>query len=1546
MKHKLLRRVLASVMALLLVIGLLPTTFAGGGIKVSADDGTHMFDVTTLTAAKDKEAVEDGTLLGDGYFKSVGKVTKRTNSDGSVKAIEVDKALTGGIEFTVTGTATLTIEVSSTGGSNSSAVGLINVADQSAVAEKDAVTAVTGTSRTTLTFENIAAGTYRIVSTENPDMNRGVRVFSAKVEETIPVQINEYALDATALTASGDKAKVEDGTLLGSNNYFKSVGKVTLRTNKDGSVKAIELDKALTGAIEFTVTGTATVVVKMSSTGGSNSSMVGLINAADNSVIANKEDISSVTGTSAIALTYEGLTAGTYRVVSPENADMNRGARVFSISVTETTGGERPARAEWSGVAAPSITEVKQNGGSIEVSYTMEIGYDGADSIAVDMLGADGTVVDTKTGSDSSKPVTFTPSASGSYSFKITAKRADCDDKAGNTTEAFAYVLPLGTPAIESATSTGNGSVNVVWGAVAEAAGYEIYAGENLVGTTEATEYTVTGLTVGEKYSFTVKAVRGEDKSEASQAVETTVTAEQQQVWGFTRYGSSTDSANNGYEGSANDGRVTVYSEGGKGKIVPNSTDGVSFYYTAVPTDHNFTLRAKVHVDKWKLSNGQEGFGIMAADRLGQNGETNPLWNNQYMAIASKIEYLWNAEKNAVDTTGTKYSMKLGLGVIAKTGVTKDNLAKLEANDTATVQNEFKSVTTTLDTTAAQNGLGAGTYNIVGNAEAAVDGTIAELTDFILEIQKNNTGYFITYYDEAGNVLAQQKNYDPEALNRIDSENVYVGFFASRNARATFTDIQFSTVLASDDTAAEEKPVTYVTPMVNVTSAKVANTENYTFSMNANVDGTVDITLNGAVVSTGTAVKAGTTLDVPMTLTSESNNEIAAVFTPDPNYVPGADMKLANTDPININLTVVRNNSYAALTNIYVAPNGTSSGNGTKENPVDIYTAVKYVQPGQTIVITEGTYLLDSTVRVERGVNGTAEKNIRMVADPAAATRPVFDFQGKCAGMVFGGDYWYFNGFDCTHSQNAQKGIQVSGSHNVLDNINTYHNGNTGLQVSRLYSTDTREQWPSYNLILNCTSYGNADAGYEDADGFAAKLTVGDGNVFDGCLAYNNADDGWDLFAKVETGSIGSVTIQNCVAYGNGYLEDGTNAGNGNGFKMGGDSMSGYHKLINSYAFNNKAKGIDSNSCPDIQVSSSISYNNESYNVALYTNNAANTDFAATGIISFKDSNVKSGLTTGEQFKPKGSQDTAKYLADTNYYWDGSKSANSSGAAADVAAWFKTLEFTGITRNEDGTLNLNGFLETTDAVAEGIGARPTGTPSIKVVLDGNTQTPETPGTPETPSGAAAGSSVFSTADSTVTEKVGKDGYVSNDVFTKLINDKKTLVVDVTDENGNVVATFTIDGSTFNSLPDSLFRFNVKFNDYAPASEKAKEILKIEDKDMLVCTFESVGYLNGKVAITVKAEGFAAGTQLKLYYYNEELNTVMDKGQTVTVGEDGKVTFTVDHFSTYVLVKADEAIITAPSTGFDSSASVLMSIIFLAGSVAGACLLRKRRYITK
>ena len=78
---------------------------------------------------------------------------------------------------------------------------------------------------------------------------------------------------------------------------------------------------------------------------------------------------------------------------------------------------------------------------------------------------------------------------------------------------------------------------------------------------------------------------------------------------------------------------------------------------------------------------------------------------------------------------------------------------------------------------------------------------------------------------------------------------------------------------------------------------------------------------------------------------------------------------------------------------------------------MSIYDAVKYVQPGQTIVVMEGTYYLEKTVKVERGVNGTADKPIQMVADTEASSRPVFDFGRDYVQVWYlAGDYWYYPG--------------------------------------------------------------------------------------------------------------------------------------------------------------------------------------------------------------------------------------------------------------------------------------------------------------------------------------------------------------------------------------------------------------------------------------------------------------------------------------------------------------------------------------------------------
>ena len=119
----------------------------------------------------------------------------------------------------------------------------------------------------------------------------------------------------------------------------------------------------------------------------------------------------------------------------------------------------------------------------------------------------------------------------------------------------------------------------------------------------------MTGLTVGKKYTFKLVAERTNPKATSEAAtIEGTATADEQMIWSFSAFGQGVvaDSKSCGYEGNANDGSVTVWDLNSKGKLVPASTDGLSFYYATVPADKNFTLSATVKVDQWTYTNGQE----------------------------------------------------------------------------------------------------------------------------------------------------------------------------------------------------------------------------------------------------------------------------------------------------------------------------------------------------------------------------------------------------------------------------------------------------------------------------------------------------------------------------------------------------------------------------------------------------------------------------------------------------------------------------------------------------------------------------------------------------------------------------------------------------------------------------------------------------------------------------------------------------------------------------------------------------------------------------
>ncbi len=1337
------KRILAAFLAVLMVVAIMPfTSFSGiftSKAKAAESGKKYTFEGTELEAAAagkytDGQAVTAGT---DGYFTFY--MSAKTKIDSSDKTWEDGYACKqrvnfGGkadvanmknlVSFKTSNAAKVKVYWVEGGTDNRQMAIFGSTGD---VVTKTEVTAAKN-DPVVSTLELADAGTYYLGGLENNNY-----IFKIEVEETAAVEepvVKEYELDGAKLeTAAAGKFTDGQTVAAGTDNAFTLY--MSAKTKIDSSSKTWDDGFAGTQRINFggkadianmknfvsfKTEGTAKVKIYWVE-GGTDNRQMAIFNSTGD--VVTKTEVTAAKNDPVVS-TLELADAGTYYLGGLENNNY-----IFKVVVTDTVGGDAPVvtRKNWSEVAAPVIGEVAQDGANVTVPFTMVLGNDGADKVSVVMTDASGNT-ETKGYALEGEggKVSFSPASSGEYTFTITASRENEQDKTGNTVKInFAY--PLSAPSISSATSMGNGTVSLVWQSVKEATSYNVYVGGTKVGSTSATSYDVTGLTVGTKYDFAVEAVRETPAAVSDKStISATATSDAKQVWGYIVYGNGASESNSAYEGNINEtGSVTLRSgavdangvlngSGNNGKLVPASFDGLNFYYTSVPTSLNFTLRAKVTVDQWNLSNGQEGFGLMAADRLGGSG-----WNNSYMAVVSKTEYYWNEEAGKVtnDTTALKVSQKIGIASQEKKGLTKDNIAAIEANDTETVK-QFQSAMYPLEQRYAQN------VNVIGNAVKPVDATIENpVTEMYLTIQKNNTGYFVSYESVDGTYSTTKKYYDTETLSQLDSDNVYVGFFTSRYAQATFSDVTFTTINPSDDAPAEEKPIEELVTNAAFNSKTATGTSDYEFRFTANCDGVLSIwDSEDNAIATDVAVAANTVVKPATTTLNVGKNSFRYVFTPDAGYIPEKDMVMSSYEPIEGTFTVTYRTYGVEGQSIYVAPG--KYGVGTKEDPMSIYDAVKYVQPGQTIVVMEGTYYLDKTVKVERGVNGTADKPIQMVADTEASSRPVFDFQGLCAGMVLAGDYWYFQGFDVTNSANAQKGIQLSGKYNTMDNIMTYHNGNTGLQVSRYLTTDEFDMWPAYNLILNCTSYGNADAGYEDADGFAAKLTVGDGNVFDGCISYNNADDGWDLFAKVQSGSIGAVTIKNSVAYGNGYLEDGTNAGNGNGFKLGGDSMSGKHVLENCVAFDNKAKGIDSNSCPDINVINCTTFNNESYNIALYTNSAKNTDFSATGVLSYR-TYMKDNV---EQFKLLGTQDKTKVDNDTNYFWNYEGTAKNS-AKTVTDDWFESVDTAmdhathvyashKVTRNADNTINMNGLLVLTDKAAANTGARMTGTPSAKI----------------------------------------------------------------------------------------------------------------------------------------------------------------------------------------------------------------------------------------
>jgi hypothetical protein len=284
----------------------------------------------------------------------------------------------------------------------------------------------------------------------------------------------------------------------------------------------------------------------------------------------------------------------------------------------------------------------------------------------------------------------------------------------------------------------------------------------------------------------------------------------------------------------------------------------------------------------------------------------------------------------------------------------------------------------------------------------------------------------------------------------------------------------------------------------------------------------------------------------------------------------------------------------------------------------------------------------------------------------AEGARPVIDFAQRSDGIVLSGSRWVFRGLDVTGSAPNCRGFTIGGSDNVVKDCRFYGNGDTGLQISR---TDTSRSsisdWPSRNLVVGCESFDNRDPSENNADGFAAKLTSGEGNVFRDCVARNNIDDGWDLYTKAGTGAIGAVLIEGCVAYDNGRLSSGApGKGDKNGFKLGGEGIAVPHLVRRCLAFGNGAAGFTANSNPALRLDQVFSLDNGGPNFAFSTYAGTKPAFAIGAAYSYRSGG--------------GPADALPAQAIGGSYFDGAFSRDAAGAILSGAEFREALASQGL----------------------------------------------------------------------------------------------------------------------------------------------------------------------------------------------------------------------------------------------------------------------------
>ncbi|MCW2096863.1 UNVERIFIED_ORG: pectate disaccharide-lyase [Enterobacter sp. BIGb0239] len=615
---------------------------------------------------------------------------------------------------------------------------------------------------------------------------------------------------------------------------------------------------------------------------------------------------------------------------------------------------------------------------------------------------------------------------------------------------------------------------------------------------------------------------------------------------------------------------VTLESRGGK---IANSHDGLTFFYTELPTSDNFELQATVRVEQFGPENGakpaaQEGAGLLVRDVIGVPRQQPLKEGYEEFPAAS------NLVMNAIMTQDKKDNVRIKMQAITREGISQP-----------------------------WGNAGAGIKKQSYKEE--ID--LSQTPEFRLKLQRTNDGFITAWSPVGSDAWVSQSVPRADLISVQKRDHYYVGFFASRNAKITVSDASLMTSAAETVTSkpwqAKALPV-----VVQLNSAAKSTSEKYQVQARANSDGVFSVRQNEVVIGNDKAVKAGEMYSLPTTLTE--TNAFNLSFTP------------AQGDTVHQQFTVEKVDGFTAQT-LYAAPDGTANGQGTIASPLDLASAINLLAPGGTLILKAGEY---------------PRSEIPLAASGHAEQRKTLQAEGKAVihGLLVDASYWNIKGVDIT-----DKSLRIQGSHNLIENVTAYRNDDTGIQIS---SPDNvgRPLWASDNRVINSESYANVDPGKINADGFAVKMRVGEGNRLENCYSHDNIDDGFDLFNKIEDGANGVVVIENSIARNN----------TSNGFKLGGEGQPVAHEVRNSKAEGNQLDGFTDNFNPGkLVVTNNVAVDNQRFNFIFRPSPYG--DASTQGIFSGNKS---------VRTKPGRYDDAVVGNVDeTNYFIADGKSVNNSG---------------------------------------------------------------------------------------------------------------------------------------------------------------------------------------------------------------------------------------------------------------------------------------------